>query len=144
MKKLLWLLFFVSGLVHGQFPFTINSNYELIWTKTYDSHIDVDSQEIKLTVGTNTFYNQWNIAIYLRDLQSADLVVQHKDGKTRFLVKNIKSLTKFTAFDTEPELINDVVIKKGEFRKLFLKRDSRILNEIIERAVKSIIEENSW
>ena len=137
MKKLLLLLLIAPVLGFGQTPFNINSNNELTWSKVYDSHIDIESQLINLS-------NQKSgVAIYIRDIHSADLVVHHKDDKTRLLVKNIKS---FTSLDDEPSLINKTVINtnKGEYRKFFLKRDSKVLNEIIERAVNSIIDESSW
>lgn len=137
MKNFFVVLLVAPFIGFGQTPFNINSNNDLTWSKVYDSHIDIESQLINLS-------NQKSgVAIYIRDIHSADLVVQHKDDKTRLLVKNIKS---FTALDDEPSLINKTVIntKKGEYRKFFLNRDSKVLNEIIERAVKSIIDESSW
>ena len=138
MKKILLLLFVASILqVNAQSNFKINSNNELVWSKVYDSHIDIQSQEINLV------NKKKGVAIYLRDIHSADLVVQHKDNKTRFLVKNIKS---FGSMDNEPSNVNGIVInqKKGEYKKFFIKRDSSILNDLIEQSIKSLIEDISW
>ncbi len=126
-----------SAKLNAQINFKINSNNELVWSKVYDSHTDIQSQEINLV------NNKKGVAIYLRDIHSADLIVQHRANQTRVLVKNIKS---FGAMDNEPSSVNRNIInsKKGEFRKFFLKRDIEILNDIIERSVTSLLEENSW
>ena len=70
--------------------------------KIVDEDIKIQSQEINLQRTTKQ-------AIYLRDIQSAELIVQHKNGKTRFYVKNIKS---YSPLDTEPDNIDGIVINK--------------------------------
>ena len=120
----------------GQGNFKITSNNELVWEKIIDEDIKIESQDINLKSTTNK-------VIYLRDINSAELIVQHKNGKTRFYVKNIKSKT---SLDYEPDNIDGVVInKKGEFRKFFVSRgDYKFLEESINNAINSLIEENSW
>ena len=135
MKKLLFLLL-IPLVSFGQGNFKITSNNELVWEKIIDEDIKIESQDINLKSTTNK-------VIYLRDINSAELIVQHKNGKTRFYVKNIKSKT---SLDYEPDNIDGVVInKKGEFRKFFVSRgDYKFLEESINNAINSLIEENSW
>ena len=136
MKKLILLLLFIPLVSFGQGNFKITSNNELVWEKIIDEDIKIESQDINLKSTTNK-------VIYLRDINSAELIVQHKNGKTRFYVKNIKSKT---SLDYEPDNIDGVVInKKGEFRKFFVSRgDYKFLEESINNAINSLIEENSW
>lgn len=135
MKKLL-LLLLIPIISFGQGNFKITSNNELVWEKIIDEDIKIESQEINLKSTTNK-------VIYLRDINSAELNVQHKNGKTRFYVKNIKSKT---SLDYEPDNIDGVVInQKGEFRKFFVSRgDYKFLEESINNAINSLIEENAW
>ena len=136
MKKLILLLLYIPFVSFSQGNFKITSNKELVWEKIIDEDIKIESQEINLKSTTNK-------VIYLRDINSAELTVQHKNGKTRFYVKNIKSKT---SLDYEPDNIDGVVInKKGEFRKFFVSRgDYKFLEESINNAINSLIEENSW
>ena len=137
MKKLLLLLLFIPLVSLGQGNFKITSNNELVWEKIVDEDIKIESQEINLQSTTKK-------AIYLRDIKSAELIVQNKNGKTRFYVKNIKSKT---PLDDEPDNIDGTVINKnkGVFRKFFISRgDYKYLEESINNAINSLIEENAW
>ena len=137
MKKLLLLLLFIPLVSLGQGNFKITSNNELVWEKIVDEDIKIESQEINLQSTTKK-------AIYLRDIKSAELIVQNKNGKTRFYVKNIKSKT---TLDDEPDNIDGTVINKnkGVFRKFFISRgDYKYLEESINNAINSLIEENAW
>ena len=87
------------------------ANNELVWEKIYDEHLDIDSQTIKFTGGNN------KMPLYIRDLFSAELVVKHKDNKTRLYVKNILSST-FGVSDISSTVINQ---KKGTWKNFFLK-----------------------
>lgn len=135
MKKLLFLLL-IPLVSFGQGNFKITSNNELVWEKIIDEDIKIESQEINLQSTTKK-------VIYLRDIKSAELIVQHKNGKTRFYVKNIKSKT---PLDDEPDNIDGTVInKKGLFRKFFISRgDYKFLEESINKSIESLIEENNW
>ena len=136
MKKLILLLLFIPLISFGQGNFKITSNNELVWEKIVDEDIKIESQEINLQSTTKK-------VIYLRDIKSAELIVQHKNGKTRFYVKNIKSKT---PLDDEPENIDGTVInKKGVFKKFFISRgDYKFLEESINKSIESLIEENNW
>ena len=136
MKKILFFLL-IPLISFSQGNFKITSNSELVWEKIIDEDIKIESQEINLQSTTKQ-------AIYLRDIKSAELIVQHKNGKTRFYVKNIKSKT---PLDDEPDNIDGVVInkKKRVFRKFFISRgDYKFLEESINNAINSLIEENAW
>ena len=136
MKKLILLLLFIPLVSFGQANFKITSNNELVWEKILDEKIDIESQIITLQQTTKK-------AIYLRDIHSAELTVQHKGNRTRLYVKNIKSKT---PLDDEPENINGIVInKKGVFKKFFISRgDYKFLEESINKSIESLIEENNW
>ena len=71
MKKFLLLLLFIPLASFGQGNFKITSNNELVWEKILDEKIDIESQIITLQKTTKK-------VIYLRDIHSAELNVQHK------------------------------------------------------------------
>ena len=105
MKKLI-LLLFIPLVSFGQGNFKITSNNSLVWEKVVGKKIEIESQTINLNSTSKK-------AIYLRDIHSAELVVQHKGDRTRLYVKNIKS----ESFDDEIDLIDDIVInKKGSLK----------------------------
>ena len=136
MKKLTLLLLFIPILSFGQSNFKITSNNEFVWEKIVDEKISIESQTINLKSTTKK-------VIYLRDIHSAELTVQHKENRTRLYVKNIKSKS---ALDDDSENIDGIVInKKGEFKKFFISRgDYKFLEESINKSIESLIEENNW
>ena len=136
MKNILFTLaLLVSFNSFGQGNFKITSNNSLVWEKVVGKKIEIESQTINLNSTSKK-------AIYLRDIHSAELIVQHKGDRTRLYVKNIKS----ESYDDEIDLIDKVVInKKGEFKKFFISReDYKILEESINNAIDSLIEESNW
>ena len=135
-KKLLLILLFIPILSFGQSNFKITSNNELVWEKIVDEKISIESQTINLKSTTKK-------VIYLRDIHSAELTVQHKGNRTRLYVKNIKSKS---ALDDDSENIDGIVInKKGEFKKFFISRgDYKFLEKSINKSIESLIEENNW
>ena len=136
MKNILFTLaLLVSFSSSGQGNFKITSNNSLVWEKVVGKKIEIESQTINLNSTSKK-------AIYLRDIHSAELIVQHKGDRTRLYVKNIKS----ESYDDEIDLIDKVVInKKGEFKKFFISReDYKILEESINNAIDSLIEESNW
>ena len=136
MKNILFILaLLVSFNSFGQGNFKITSNNSLVWEKVVGKKIEIESQTINLNSTSKK-------AIYLRDIHSAELIVQHKGDRTRLYVKNIKS----ESYDDEIDLIDKVVInKKGEFKKFFISReDYKILEESINNAIDSLIEESNW
>lgn len=135
-KYILFLITLLSLNVSAQLGnLKKTANNELVWEKIYDEHLDIDSKTIKFTGGNN------KMPLYIRDLFSAELVVKHKDNKTRLYVKNILSST-FGVSDISSTVINQ---KKGTWKKFFLKRkDAELLNFYIEKSINSLIEESSW
>ena len=135
MKKLLLTLLvslpiisFAQGI-----PFKVTSNLELVWSKEYDGELDITSSQINLN---NT---DKGVAIYLRDIHSAEMIVKKANGVTRVIVTNIRALT---GIDSQPELINGQAVNK-ETKTLdtkFLSKDARILANIFERAIQGEIE----
>lgn len=136
MKNLLFLfalLVFASS--YGQGNFKITSNNELVWEKIIDENIEIKSQTISLKSTSNR-------AAYLRDIKSAELFVEHKGERTRLYVKNIKQ----KSFDIDrEENVEDIIIKKGVFRNFFIsKGDYKFLEQSINNAINSLIEESKW
>lgn len=71
MKKLLFLsAFLIFACSYGQGNFRITSNNELVWEKILDENIEIESQTISLKSTSKK-------VAYLRDIQSAELIVQH-------------------------------------------------------------------
>ena len=137
MKKLLLLsALLILACSYGQGNFRITSNNELVWEKILDENIEIESQTISLKSTSKK-------TVYLRDIKSAELIVQHNGERTRLYVKNIKQ----KSFDVDrEENVEDIVInKKGVFRKFFISRgDYKFLEESINNAINSLIEENDW
>lgn len=137
MKKLLLLsALLVFACSYGQGNFKITSNNELVWEKILTENIEIESQTISLKSTSKS-------SVYLRHIKSAELIVQHKGGRTRLYVKNIKQRT----FDIDAEEdIEDIVInKKGAFKNFFISRgDYKFLEQAINNAINSLIEENNW
>ena len=114
-------------------PFKVTSNLELVWSKEYDGELNITSSQINLN---NT---EKGVAIYLRDIHSAEMIVKKGDGKTRVIVRNIRAMT---ALDSQPALVNGLVVNKDTkaLDPKFLSRDARTLANIIERAIQGEIE----
>jgi hypothetical protein len=107
-----------------------------VWEKILNEHIEIESQTISLKSTSKS-------AVYLRNKLSAELIVQHKGERTRLYVKNIKRRT----FDIDAEEdVEDIVInKKGVFKEFFISRgDYKFLEQSINNAINSLIEENNW
>jgi hypothetical protein len=136
-KYILFLITLLSLNVSAQFGnLKKSSNNELVWEKIYDEHLEIESQKINFTGG------RFKDPIYIRDLVSAELVVKHKDNKTRLYVKNILSDSGLGIMDISAVVINQ---RKGTWKKFFLKRkDAELLNSRIEKSIQSLIEESSW
>ena len=103
MKKLLLLsALLIFACSYGQGNFRITSNNELVWEKILDENIEIESQTISLKSTSKK-------VPYLRDIQSAELIVQHNGERTRLYVKNIKQ----KSFDIDrEENVEDIVINK--------------------------------
>lgn len=137
MRKLLLLSALLTlSFSYGQGYFKITSNNELVWEKILDENIEIESQTISLKSISKS-------RAYLRNIHSADLIVQHKGERTRFYVKNIKQRT--YDIDREEDVENIVINNKGTFRKFFISRgDYKFLEQSINNAINSLIEESNW
>lgn len=137
-KYILFLITLLSLNVSAQFGnLKKTSNNELVWEKIYGEHLEIESQKINFTGG------RFKDPLYIRDLVSAELVVKHKDNKTRLYVKNILSDSDmFGIMDISAVVINQ---RKGTWKNFFFKRkDAELLNSRIEKSIQSLIEESSW
>jgi hypothetical protein len=137
MKKLLLLsALLIFACSYGQGNFKITSNNELVWEKILNEHIEIESQTISLKRTSKS-------SVYLRHIKSAELFVQHKGERTRLYVKNIKQRT--FDIDREEGVENTVISKKGGFRKFFISGGHyKFLEQSINNAINSLIEENIW
>ena len=89
---------------------------------------------------------------WLQDLEGGKLIVNHKNGRTRLTIKDIYSISS-TALNyggvmtnpDKPTYAHEMYVKrkKGVFKKLFLKKDGNLLNQIIIKEINSLINENS-
>ena len=136
-KYILFLITLLSLNVSAQFGnLKKTSNNELVWEKIYDEHLEIESQKMNFTGGS------FKDPIYIRYLVSAELVVKHKDNKTRLYVKNMLSDSGLGISDISAVVINQ---RKGTWKNFFLKRkDAELLNSKIEKSIQSLIDESSW
>lgn len=153
MKQLILIITFIPTVIYSQIEF---KNFKIIkpnvvWQKIYNDSLPLQSQEIKLRaiglpVMTTTFW--------LSDIDGANLVVEHKEGRTRLTVKEIYSISS-TAMNfgsvqenVKKEYLEEYYLnRKGEFKKLFIRKDGKLINEIIESAINGLIEQkndNDW
>ena len=148
MKKLLFLLIPFLGFSQitelGNFKIV---NGQVIWQKVYDKDLKIESQDLKLqALGlpsmTTTFW--------LSDISGAELVVEKKDGRTRLTVKKIYSISSFSLdlgdveTNVTPSYIEDIYVKKknGSFRNGFIKKDGKLINDIIVREINALLPSN--
>lgn len=123
------------------------SNQSVFWQKIYNDSLPIKSQEIKLRaiglpVMTTTFW--------LSDIDGASLVVEHKEGRTRLTVKEIYSVSSTAMnFGSVQENVKKQYLeeyylnKKGEFKKLFIRKDGELINKIIQNSIRTLIEEKN-
>jgi hypothetical protein len=150
MKKIFLLLLFLPVLGFGQITeigdFKI-VNGQIIWQKVYDKDLKIESQDLKLQavglpVMTTTFW--------LSDISGAELVVEKKDGRTRLTVKKIYSISSTSIQignvreNVTPTFIEDIYIKNknGAFRNSFIKKDGKLINDIIVREINALLPSN--
>ena len=86
----LFSAFFNSLLAQGGFGITSNNN--LYWEMILDTVVNLESQELQLNPKSSGVKSS-QVGIYIRDVKRANLNVQHKEGRTRFLVTEINSNT---------------------------------------------------
>ena len=149
MKKLLLFLLLAPVLCFGQTEignFKIKDG-QVIWQKVYEEDLQIESQNLKLqAIGLPVM----TTTIWLRDISGADLIVEKKDGRTRLTVRKIYSLSSvsITIGDVQenvtPTYLEEIYVKKknGEFRNSFIKKDGKLINDIIEREINALLPSN--
>lgn len=149
MKKLL-LLFFVPIVCFGQTYEIGNFKTEnglIVWQKIYDEGLNIKSQDLKLqAIGLPTM----TTTMWLQDISGAELLVEKKGNRTRLTVKKIYSVSSVSLDlggiqeNVTPTYIEDVYLKKkdGTFRKGFIKKDAKLIDDIIVREINSLVPSN--
>lgn len=149
MKKLLLFLLLAPVLCFGQTEignFKIKDG-QVIWQKVYEEDLQIESQNLKLqAIGLPVM----TTTIWLRDISGADLIVEKKDGRTRLTVRKIYSISSvsITIGDVQenvtPTYLEEIYVKKknGEFRNSFIKKDGKLINDIIEREINALLPSN--
>jgi len=152
MKKLLYVIFFISIPSIAQFEVGNfkAENGKVVWQKVYEEDLPLESGEIKLrAVGLP----RMTTTIFITQLQGADMKVEKKEGRTRITITNIRSFLNITMRGGVAEVdtggdtyAGEIYISKntGAFKKKFLKKDGRILNEIIEREINDLLPKDDW
>ena len=148
MKKLLIILIPFFGFSQiteiGDFKIV---NGQIIWQKVYDKDLKIESQDLKLqAVGLKAF----ETPPYIRDISGAQLVVEKKDGRTRLTVKKIFSISSYSLDfggveeNVKPTYLEALMVKKKDasFRKQFIKKDGKLINDIIVREINALLPSN--
>lgn len=152
MKKLLYLIFLISFPSIAQFE--VGSfkaeNGKVVWQKVYDGDLPLESGEIKLrAIGLP----RMTTTIFITQLTGADMKVEKKEGRTRITITNIfcvlstsMSTGSFTIDGNPVTYAGEIYVSKntGAFKKKFLKKDGRILNDIIEREITDLLPKDDW
>jgi len=154
LKNMIKQLFLIIGLLFLSIPtYSQNQfanfkivNDQIIWQKVYEDSLTIKSQDIKLKaiglpVMTTTFF--------ISDITGAKLKVDRKGKRTRLTVSDIYSISSIkldfgeVEENVKPDYAEDIYLKKGKFKKLFLRKDGKLLNDIIVRAIKTLLDENN-
>lgn len=125
---------------------------KVIWQKVYEQDLPLESQDVELrAVGLPTM----TTTIWLSDIAGAKMIVQKKEGRTRITLKDIYSVSS-TKIDlgvveenVKPSYASEIYYKrkKNSFSKLFIRKDAKLINEIIEKAIKELLpseENDDW
>jgi len=153
MKKVIALLIFSTSLSAqtevGNFKII---DEEIIWQKAYEEDLQIQSQDIELrALGlpkmTTTFW--------LSDISGAKMKVQKKEGRTRITISDIYSISSIkidlgsVEQNVKPMYATSVYYnrKKGVFKKLFIRKDNKLINDIIEKSIDKLLpneEQDDW
>ena len=151
MKKPLLLLLFIPLVFFGQ---TVLGDFkivdgEIVWQKIYEETLKIESQDLTLKA---TGLPKLTTTIWLQNLEGAKLIVDHKNGRTRLTVKDIYAIDGSsytyvispvygaTTNDDKPSYAHETYVKnrKGIFRRNFIKKDGKLLNDIILKEIKNL------
>ena len=155
MKKLLILaLIFISSNAFSQ---TEIGNFkivdeDIIWQKIYNEDLPLESQDIELRA---TGLPTMTTTFWLTDIAGAKMKIQKKEGRTRVTISDIYSISSVklnlvgVEENVKPEYATSVYYnrRKGVFKKLFLRKDGKLINDIIEKSIKKLSqneEDEDW
>ena len=85
---------------------------------------------------------------WLTDIAGAKMKIQKKEGRTRVTISDMYSIssTKLNLYGVEQNIKPEYASKwyynrrKGVFKKLFVKKDSKLINNIIEKSIKKLFQ----
>ena len=153
MKKVIALLIFSTSLSAqtevGNFKII---DEEIIWQKAYEEDLQIQSQDIELrAVGLPTM----TTTFWLSDISGAKMKVQKKEGRTRITISDIYSISSIkidlgsVEQNVKPMYATWVYYnrKKGVFKKLFIRKDNKLINDIIEKSIDKLLpneEQDDW
>ena len=153
MKKTLLILLLSTSVVAqtelGNFKL---DDGKIIWQKVYEQDLPLESQDIELrAVGLPTM----TTTFWLSDIAGAKMRVQKKEGRTRITLRDIYSVSSIkidlgvVEENVKPVYASDIYYKrnKNSFIKLFVRKDAKLIDEIIERAIKELLpseEDDDW
>ena len=133
MKKcLIMLIVFIvyQGVYTQKIPFKI-INGDIEWQETYEEDLKIKPQTIYFTEPKKKGGQ------YINKCFKADLFVYKKNGITSLKVRNFMFLIP-PAFPEEERVSNIALNKKG-FKELFVKRDAKILDGMVKKAIDDLI-----
>ena len=127
------LLFLISINCYAQeIPFKIIGG-DIEWSKVYDKDLNIEPQLVYFKQS-----KKYTGGLYIQTATTAELIVDRKDGRTRLRLRNFRYHAP-PLIKTE-QLIGSVAINaKGVFRKSFIKRDSKVLNDMILQVIDEIL-----
>lgn len=118
-----------------EIPFKIIGG-DIEWSKVYDKELNIEPQQVSFKQAKKN-----KGGLYIQTATTAELMVDRKDGRTRLRLRNFRYHS--PPLTTSEELIGSVAINgKGEFRKSFIKRDSKVLNDMILQVIDEILSAN--
>lgn len=130
-KDLIWQKVFDTDLSYNELVTTIENTGHFTDLSFVDSKITGNTKEIILDY-KSLGYTRANITAAITIYKPiAFVLIEHKEGRYRVTLKNIEIVCQtnesiYTA--GERESVSEIAIKKGEFRKSFLKSTAEIYN----------------
>ena len=131
-KKLILLIiniFYISAYTQ-KIPFKIIDG-DIEWQETYEEDLKIKPQTIYFTEPKKKGGQ------YINKCFKADLFVHKKNGITSLRVRNFMFLIP-PAFPEEERVSNIAINKKG-FKELFVKRDAKILDGMVKKAIDDML-----
>tara|TARA_B100000575_G_C23046814_1_gene602549 strand:- start:744 stop:1157 length:414 start_codon:yes stop_codon:yes gene_type:complete len=133
MKKFLVILIItnVCQFVYTQkIPFKIIDG-DIEWQETYEEDLKIKPQTIYFTEPKKKGGQ------YINKCFKADLFVHKKNGITTLKIRNFMFLIP-PAFPEE-ERVSNIALNKNSFKELFLKRDAKILDGMVKKAIDNLL-----